>query len=220
MSVVEFEQWVYATKELEPFLGPGRYYGAIATSYSSVEEVDELRTMLLARMRELEPARCSCIETADLAVLGFGSASEPFLRSMEKLRDAGEPRWWLSCMRCRECDQAWLVGADSRLNDVYCLKRLQADDTAGLLSSGSWPVDFDRYETLLRIGYEAGRSVEYDLPLESRELYWCMADLARERPGIAVSELAQLLHLGTAIAWQMARRVMESERVDIRLDTR
>jgi hypothetical protein len=220
MLVVEFEQWVYATKELEPFLGPGRYYGAIATIYSSTDEVGELRTMLLSRMRELEPARCMCLETANRAVLDIGSESEPFMRSMEERGNAGQPRWWLSCIRCRECGDTWLVGLDSRLNDVYCLKRLDKEDSARLLASGIWPADFDRYETLLRMGYEAGRSVEYDVPLESKELYGTIADLARERPGIAVSELAHLLHLGTAIAWQMARRVVESEHVDIRFDAR
>ena len=71
-------------------------------------------------------------------------------------RSRGEPWWWLWCGECSRCGQWWLVGQEERQNDVYCLRRLDADEVNELLQNNVWPSDFDRYESLLRLGRDAG----------------------------------------------------------------
>jgi hypothetical protein len=43
--------------------------------------------------------------------------------------------------------------AGERRNDIYCLRRLDADEVNELLQKNVWPSDFDRYESLLRLGH-------------------------------------------------------------------
>lgn len=53
----------------------------------------------------------------------------------------------------------------------------------------------------------AGRSVSY-FEVSDSPLLHTVADLARERAGIRVTELAALLNLDTAVAAELARRVV------------
>src|SRR5437763_16691532 len=72
----------------------------------------------------------------------------------------------------------------------------------------------DWYERLLEIGREAGRAWRFAEPMDS-SLQFTVTDLARERPGIRVSELASLLNLDPAMANNLARRAVETEEVSI-----
>ncbi len=86
-----------------------------------------------------------------------------------------------------------------------------------LLHDNVWPPDFERYEQLLEIGRDWDRYVQFVDP-ENSSLPSTIADLARERPGIAVSRLAWLLNLAPETASKLARKVADSEGVDITLD--
>jgi hypothetical protein len=76
-----------------------------------------------------------------------------------------------------------------------------------VIREGIWPPDFVRYETLLEIGRETGRSVRFADVADSPLLH-TIADLAKERPGIRVSELASLHNLDPPVAAKLARQVV------------
>lgn len=127
----------------------------------------------------------------------------------------GQPLWWLQLDRCSACGQSWLVASEERQNDVYCLRRMREADAQSVIAGGAWPTDFHRYETLLRLGIEAGNVFRFFDPMDTR---WTIADLARERPGIRVSELAKLVALDVEVAAMVAREAVLLDGVEITFD--
>lgn len=138
--------------------------------------------------------------------------------TFEEVRRRGQPYWWLSASRCTACGQAWLVGAEERVNDLYCLRRLAGSELRAIEGQDRWPEDFDRYERLIRIGRNAGRNFQFIDPLNS-SLGDTLTDLARARPGIKVSELAALLNLYYDEAVELARRAVAEADVTVTFDT-
>jgi hypothetical protein len=168
---------------------------------------------------------CVCTELPDLAVVMMGAGPsyrlyEKVSETLEKVRSRGEPYEWVSAERCRRCGQWWLVGTEQGHIDVLCLRRLNPETVNRLLSDDIWPSDFDKYATLLRLGKAAGRVGGWidgmDPALSS--IPWTMAYLARETPGIRVSELAELLNLDVSIAAQFAERVVREKGLIITFD--
>jgi hypothetical protein len=143
---------------------------------------------------------------------------EAVFKSFEQVATRGDPYWWLSAVQCRGCAQAWLVGSEERQNDIFCLRRLTPDALADIVQGNSWPHDFERYETLLELGRRAGRSVRFTDPLTSPSLRATVTDLARGRPGIALSTLVELLNLDRELAEQVATSVIKQTGVAIDLD--
>jgi hypothetical protein len=228
----EFESWVYRETRLESELGGNLYLAAISTDFSKKGEVWGLRCALAPHARARSPSDCACLRLRDIDVVDMGTfqAPEPafeadrewsdddVLRTFERVKDRGSPRWWLWAARCRACGQGWLVGTEERQNDVYCLKRLDGGELGGIVDADRWPPDFDSYESLLRVGLQAGRSVHVLDPTYS-SVRDTMADLARTRPGIAISELAKLLSIDLATAAELARKVAEVHGVQFTFDT-
>ena len=143
---------------------------------------------------------------------------ERALDHFQEIGQRGEPYWWLWLARCTACRTAWLVAQEERQNDIFLLRRLTEDQALGILERGDWPPDFDRYETLLRLGFKAGHKAIFADPMGDSSLGWTMRDLARERPGIRVSELAELLNLDMQTAVAVAREVIITHRADIIVD--
>jgi hypothetical protein len=146
-----------------------------------------------------------------------GEESKAVFQYMEEVTRRGEPFWWLSLEHCRECHQWWLVASEERHNDVYCLRRLDRQIADEILNKNSWPDCFDRYETLLRLGYDTGRSVRFVDPMDS-SMAWTIADLAKERPGITISEIAKLLNLDMELAKDLAKKAVRNEGVKINFE--
>jgi len=213
----DFEKWVYLTPRLEDLLGSELYLDVIATDYRDRNVVFVLKQRLSAWAQAAEPLACRCITLPDLAVLGMGGDSAAAFATLKEQASRGDPFWWLSWYRCSACAEGWLVAAEERQNDVYCLRRLRDPEVASLAAGGSWPTDFDRYETLLRIGRDAGYSVSFVDPPNS-SLRWTIEDLARARPGMRVSELAELLNLDMETALLLARQVTKATGVHILFD--
>lgn len=159
---------------------------------------------------------CECGRLDDPAVVGMGRHEQVF-RTLDQVRQCGPPRWWLLSFRCRACGQDWLVASEERQNDVYILRRLDGPAAGRIVRENVWPPDFDRYETLLEIGRAAGRSVRFADVADSPLLH-TITDLAMERPGIRVSELASLLNLDPVVAGDLARQVTEATEVTITFD--
>jgi hypothetical protein len=82
------------------------------------------------------------------------------------------------------------------------------------------PSDFDSYEALLRLGLKAGKSVRFAESEEAGSLRWTIADLAKARPGIRVSELAELLNLDLETALTLAKRAVRDDAAVIEFDLR
>jgi hypothetical protein len=208
MGPEEFEEWLYANPDLEAMLGETLYMAAIETRFRDRESVYQLRRQLRDFALANDPSECHCIRHPDLAVIDMGH-HKGFIATLETRRKRGGPYWWLSLEACRICGQSWLYAQEERHNDVYILRRLRPDERDAVLSEGVWPPDFDRYETLLKIGREAGCSVTYMDPLHS-SLVHTARDLISDRPDIQVSELALLLNVSSDLAAALARKARKA----------
>lgn len=219
MAPAEFEKWVYAAPELEGRLGHDLYLDAISLDYSRKKAVYEIRTSLKSYARNASNLRCECVTLRDLTDVGMGEGDDIVLRTLELRARRGAPLWWLSGYQCIECDQWWLVASESRQNDVYFLKRLSLEQGQQILEKQQWPKDFDSFEHLLRLGAQRGHRWSFVDPLDS-SLVWTTIDLARERPGINVSELAKLLNLDLPVAEQIAKTAVRDEGVVINFESK
>jgi hypothetical protein len=165
---------------------------------------------------------CACDRLPDVAVVLMGAGDpyelyEKVSETFETVKSRGEPYEWVSAQRCRQCGQDWLVGTELGHIDVLCLRRLTVEEANRLLIEDFWPSDFDKYATLLRLGKEAGRVggwIEGMDPSLST-VPWTIARLARETPGIHISEIAELLNLTVAVARKFAEQVVKEKRVII-----
>jgi hypothetical protein len=160
---------------------------------------------------------CECHRLEDLAIVPMGH-HEGVFRTLKPVRRRGSPWWWLYAWKCGACGQTWLVAQEERHNDLFILRRLDQAASDRLLRDGVWPAEFDRYETLLEIGREAGHSVRFFDVADSPSLH-TVTDLARERPGSRVSDLASLLSLNPGVAGDLARQAIERAGVTITVET-
>jgi hypothetical protein len=160
--------------------------------------------------------QCKCRTLHALAVVDMGEHRE-IMQTFERVQDRGAPYWWLYACECRVCKTLWVIANEERQNDVFILRKLESPARELLLRDNVWPPDFERYEALLEIGRDYGRQMRFVDP-ENSSLPLTMADLARERPGIAVSRLAWLLNLTPAMALNLARKVVDREGVRITFD--
>ena len=163
---------------------------------------------------------CVCLELPDLAVVLMGTGPsyrlyEKVSETLEEVKSRGKPYEWISAERCCECGQWWLVATETGHIDILCVKRLTLEAADRLIKEDIWPSDFDKYATLLRLGKEAGRIGGWiegmDPSLSS--IPWTIARLAKESPGIHVSELAELLNLNLTVARKFAVMAVEEKGV-------
>jgi hypothetical protein len=218
MGPTEFERWACSEVGLENQLGEAFYLETVSVDYSNKNAAYGIRESLEAYAREASNLRCECITLPDLADLGMGEeATSIALRTFETQARQGPALWWLSAEQCTECEQWWLMATDSRLNDVFLLKRLSPKEGEQILKEHQWPEDFDSFEKLLRLGRARGHNWRFMDPLDP-SLIWTAAGLARERPGIGVAELAKLLNLDIPHAEHVARKAMQDEGVVIDLE--
>jgi hypothetical protein len=147
-----------------------------------------------------------------------GKESEPVLATIEERLSRGRALLVALCGECIRCGQWWIVGQEERQNDVFCLRRLNGAEVTEVVESDVWPPDFDSYGALLRLGFDAGTIVRLAEPEEANSLRWTIADLAKARPGIRVSELAELLNLEIDTTRVLARRAVRDDGAVIDFD--
>jgi hypothetical protein len=212
----DFERWACESQDLEAVFGPALYMDVISADYRDPVTIAVVSERLEAYLRALPDHTCECVAVADVGVVDMG-AHEALFASLDEVATRGDPCWWLWAAQCRKCGQGWLVGSEERQNDVYCMRRLSATALADVVQGRQWPPDFDHYESLLEIGRRAGRSVRFIDPLASSSLRATMTDVARDRPGVALSALAALLNLDLEVAEQIAVSAMDQAEVVIDL---
>jgi hypothetical protein len=161
-------------------------------------------------------SECKCATLGKFAVVDLGQ-NEAIFATLDRVRERGAPYWWLYACVCRACKTAWLVAQEERQNDIFILWWIEPSAVEEIVRHNVWPPEFERYEDLLEIGRAHGKYVEF-LDPEDSSLPWTIADLARERPGIAVSRLALLLNLKLEVAIDLARKVVARDAVDINFD--
>ena len=138
--------------------------------------------------------------------------------SLVEVASRGDPYWWLEASRCAACGTAWLIGHEERQNDVFVLRRLTAAELPAILNKRIWPPDFDQYETLLKLGRDAGHIFRWVDPIGDSSLLDTITDLARQRPGIRVSELADLLNIDFETAATISEQATLASGVSINRD--
>jgi hypothetical protein len=153
----DFEQWVYSSPHLEELLGAELHLELISADYRDRDAVHGLRQRLSSWVRGIEVLRCQCVALPDLAVVDMGDPTEVFATLREQ-ESRGDPFWWLSTYYCSACGAWWLVAQEERLNDVFCMRRMNAEEVDAIAVEQRWPTDFDRYEDLPRIGARCGAS--------------------------------------------------------------
>lgn len=215
MLASDFEKWVYADPTLENLFGKLLHLEIISANFSSKDMVFQLKTTLKEFATSLTNPSCMCLQLSNIAVIDMGDESEEVFATLDKIRKRGKPYWWLSVYKCYECQQSWLVAQEERQNDVLCLYRLDAITAEDIINNNRWIPIFDHYEDLLRIGLEAGKSVRFFEPLNSRSLRSTMSDLAKDKPGMSIFEIAKLLNLDLDLAEEIARKVIQEDGVSI-----
>lgn len=215
--VPKFEEWCHETAALEQVLGKALYMQLISTRFGDPEELHRMRSRLRDFAQLKSELRCQCVTVADRDIIDMGERNE-FFATLDERKKRGKPWWWLHLEVCRVCGQGWLVAQEERQNDIFCLRRLDEQTVAAVIERSEWPPDFDRYETLLRMGSDAGRAVTFLDPIGDSSLKWTIADLAQERPGISVSELCDLLNIEREIAETIAWKVVAEQSAKIRFD--
>jgi hypothetical protein len=217
LSVGDFERMAYNDAALEDYLEHKLYLNVISNDFRSGDATHKLKQTLIEFQRSRRPLACRCIELGNAAVIDMGEESNRVFETLHQVVERGAPYWWLYLSRCKECDQFWLVAQEERHNDVFCMLRLDADTAMRIVADGVWPANFDKYESLLQAGKEAGKSVRFIDPVHSSSLVATMETLARESPGINLSYLAELLNLDIETAQNIGRTVVEEKGVEIDL---
>lgn len=138
---------------------------------------------------------CCCPELDDLVIVGMGDPEgldERIFKSLDIVKDHGDPQWWLYASKCSVCGQSWMVAQDERVHDNFCLKRLDESVMGGIVGRSEWPEDFLHYERVLRIERQAGKIAQF-LDPHSPALIDTVTELRRERPDISVDDIAYAL---------------------------
>ena len=218
LPTADFERLVYDDAILEEYLGKELYLEVVSNDFRSGDATHKIKEKLKLSLRDLSPRRCTCIELKNVAVVDMGEESERVFHTLRRVAERGASHWWLSLSRCEECGQCWLVAEESRQNDVFCMRRPEEVEVETFLADGVWPAHFDKYESLLEAGKEAGKSVRFMDPIGSSSLAASMEQLAGESPGIKVSHLAELLNLDLEIARIIGETVIAEKGVEINLE--
>lgn len=203
----DFEQSLYAHGELESAVGAAGYLALISTDFRDPEAVRAARAQLEAYARSITAMPCECFTLPTTAVIDMAHPGHALDHFQEEVQH-GDPYWWLYLARCTVCGTPWLVAQEERQNDVFILRRVTDQEAHAVVAENRWPSYLDLYETLLTLGRDAGHSAVFLDPVGDSSLVWTMADLARERPGITVPELAALLNLDLDTAAVIAEQAV------------
>jgi hypothetical protein len=217
LTQAEFEKMFLSDLSFQDFFGEALWLEIASADYRDANITFGIKENLKVFLSEHYPQECKCLEIRNVDVLDMFKAVDSELKTIEKIMDRGDCLWWLYLSKCTICHQYWLVAQEERQNDVFILKRLNAAQSSKILTSNIWPPDFDQYENLLSIGKVFGHSVRFVDPVGSLSLNATVEDLAREKPGIHLSQIASLLNLDIETATIICSNVIKTTGVVINL---
>lgn len=212
-----FENQIYYDDSYKKYLGDELYLEAISNDYNNKDLTYKLKNNLLAFQRNNHPQNCKCIELSNLSIIDMGEESEQVFKTLKQVVARGAQYWWLYLSLCENCNQYWLIASEERQNDIFIMFRINEVQANQILNDSIWPSIFDKYEYLLKIGKEAGKSVRFFNPLDS-SLCYTIEDLAIEQPGIKLSYLADLLNIDIDTALIIGKTIVKSKKVNIKLN--
>ena len=141
-----------------------------------------------------------------------------FFKTVSKVRNRGKNFWWVSLFKCSICNKNWLLGQESRINDIYCIKKISEKEYFEITQQNKWPNDFDLYSSLLFLGKKFNYLFKYFDPLNSKELYYTIIDIANAQPNIELLKLYIYFNEDFDIIKEISKRAIENEKVNINLD--
>lgn len=207
LSSPKFEQWLYNNSILENSVDNEFYLELISTDFNNKSELYLLKKKLEDFLRQKQTLDCECITLADNAVTDEGSELwEIVFSTLVKIKNYGNPRWWLSLNQCDKCNQYWLIAQESRINDIDLFKRIDASVAGNIIKKNQWPDQFQTFEELLILGKNNNCSVQFLDPF-SPSLLWAAEDLKKERPDISFEEIASLLNVDVDHAQNLCKKI-------------
>ncbi len=144
LAVSEFEQWLYATPELQALLGNELYLETISTDFRDPAAIQSLREKLCARLDPTGVHRCHCLFWTDKQVVPLSSDTTHLSEDYDVIRKRNP---WLELVRCNRCGQHWYMAVDI-VDDDYYFRRLSGEDLANITKRNEWPADFDNFENV------------------------------------------------------------------------
>jgi hypothetical protein len=144
IAVSDFENWVYAAKELETILDSDTYLRLLEANYHDHLQIYELQKALKAWLNTFYPLACECLSWKDyqvIPIVGHEKLPQIFLAKFRVLKKRTP---WIDLVTCISCDQMWYLAMDTT-NDDYYLQRLTVNDVDEI-NTGSWPTVFDNLE--------------------------------------------------------------------------
>jgi hypothetical protein len=229
-SPASFASWAREVGGLSEFIGAELFSEVMRMSTLNEDALWSLRCRLGDFVRAQPGPACKCIRFRDLDRFDMGGFFNPppsfeqerdwFCRDIRNTWDerkrADTSRWWLSYQNCRVCGQDWLMGGEEMHNDVNVIERLAPAEALAIMDQDSWPPSkLNTYEFLISFGGE-GVSVTFVDPADST-LVHTATQLAKERPGISLSELVRMLNISPTLAQEVAQEAMKTEGVLIDL---
>jgi hypothetical protein len=202
LDISSFENWLYSDKVAELALGPDGFLGAVSTDFGDPKRVADLRHHLSELLPA--PAACSCHRQASQHLVTMGALS---LDAFDHVERGVLHMFWMHRFNCRACATEWWLLEEGRIYDVWILFR-----------GGTNRPAVESYRELLSLAILMGASVQYFQPQVSVEIPATIEDLARETPGIAVSELARLISIPLGVVRKHAQRILEDTALNIDLE--
>jgi hypothetical protein len=212
MPVSAFEDWAYASPELEARLGEPLYMDVVSADYRDADQLHRLRLQLTEFAAGATPLSCRCLSLPNVAVVDMRSAraKDPVMGTLDEVKLRGKPWWWLSLERCGECRQWWLVAQEERINDAWVLERLGDASARAIVESADWPDDLSTYVEVLRIERDAGRYVRWaDAINDGGAVRAAITDVLTEEPDVSLDELARLVSVSVPTARWWVERIRE-----------
>ncbi len=214
LTTSEFEQVIYYNDNIKSLFDEDLYLKIISNDFRNKDSTYLLKQEIKNYLKNKYPRNCKCIERNNLSIIGMGSEDDDIYFNYEKIKDRGNPYWWLFISKCKYCNEYWLIAQEERHNDDYCLFRLDLEKINDIINNDKWPNVFDKYEDLLKYELNSGSKVRFLDPFNS-SLIFTIEDLAKENPGISVFEISKLLNLEIDLAIEISKEVVNKTNVNI-----
>jgi hypothetical protein len=150
---------------------------------------------------------CCCPDLGDFAVVGMGDPEgldERIFATLDRVQEHGGGQWWLYAAKCNTCGVNWMIAQDERIHDNFYFKRLDAKAMEEVVELSRWPDDFLRYEQILRLGRQSGKTAHF-FDSQSPALVQTVDDLRRERPEISLEDIAYALDISVESTVKLIR---------------